>query len=456
MQGARYSNHRKETTGLKFPRLRQGKHINPLDHALRGFTLNSRGGGRFPRGVPHLCFAVHRPLAPRLTYPHSREVAMSAPSRSVLSFAQTTSSATHSQPTKVPKPQSTPAITRSLSPMASTTRSMRWATTSGCSTKLLLESITPGLIVIGGLFAPSTVAVSAMQLMLPFFAILAVASIGQHLVIQQRGLDLSVAGIMSFSAVIVSALPSTEAGVGAANGILVALLRVNSLVTTLGMNSLMLGITMYVTSGFSQQVPPPLNKFGIGKFLEVPLIIYVLLVLAAIAIFLLEKTTLGRRFVATSVNPDAAIAVGIPLDGYRVATYALAGFCYAVAGVLLAGYVLSPTVFSGMPYLLATVAAVVVGGNPIGGGLRGSVAATIFGALFLTYLGQLVLAVGFETSAQNIVQATIIIASVGVVEVGRRIRWEFMRFKWWVTSPDVKWRVRTTYVRIKARLGLPT
>ena len=327
------------------------------------------------------------------------------------------------------------------------------------------------LIVAGGLIAPSTVSVSALQLMLPFFAILAVASIGQHLVIQQRGLDLSVAGIMSFSAVIVSALPSAEAGVsttlafvalalamgfvvGAANGILVALLRVNSLVTTLGMNSLMLGITMYVTGGFSQQSPPPLNKFGIGKFLEVPLTIYVMLALAAISIFLLEKTTVGRRFIVTSVNPDAAIAVGIPLDGYRIATYALAGFCYAAAGVLLAGFVLSPTVFSGMPYMLATVAAVVVGGNPIGGGVRGSVAATILGALFLTYLGQLVLAVGFETSAQNIVQAVIIIASVGVVEVGRRIRFEFIRFKFWVTSPDVEFRIRTSFTRSMARLGL--
>ena len=327
------------------------------------------------------------------------------------------------------------------------------------------------LIVAGGLIAPSTVSVSALQLMLPFFAILAVASIGQHLVIQQRGLDLSVAGIMSFSAVIVSALPSAEAGVsttlafvalalamgfvvGAANGILVALLRVNSLVTTLGMNSLMLGITMYVTGGFSQQSPPPLNKFGIGKFLEVPLTIYVMLALAAISIFLLEKTTVGRRFIVTSVNPDAAIAVGIPLDGYRIATYALAGFCYASAGVLLAGFVLSPTVFSGMPYMLATVAAVVVGGNPIGGGVRGSVAATILGALFLTYLGQLVLAVGFETSAQNIVQAVIIIASVGVVEVGRRIRFEFIRFKFWVTSPDVEFRIRTSFTRSMARLGL--
>jgi ribose transport system permease protein len=338
--------------------------------------------------------------------------------------------------------------------------------------RLLIVSIaTVALLVGGGIAAPSTVSVSALQLMLPFFAVLAVASIGQHLVIQQRGLDLSVAGIMSFAAVIVSALPSSDAGVpetlafvaialamglgvGAVNGLLVALLRVNSLVTTIGMNSLMLGITMYVTSGFSQQAPPPLNRFGVGKFLEVPLTVYVLIVIAAVAIFLLEKTTLGRRFIATSVNPDSALTVGIPLDAYRVATYALAGFCYAAAGVLLAGYVLSPTVFSGMPYLLATVAAVVVGGNPIGGGLRGSVTATIVGALFLTYLGQLVLAVGFETSAQNIVQAIIIIASVGIVETGRRIRFEWIRFKFWVTSPDVEFRIRTTFTRTMTRLGL--
>jgi ribose/xylose/arabinose/galactoside ABC-type transport system permease subunit len=80
--------------------------------------------------------------------------------------------------------------------------------------RLLIVSIAAVVLLAGGgIAAPSTVSVSAMQSMLPFFAILAVAAIGQHLVIQQRGLDLSVAGIMSFAAVIVSALPSSEAGV---------------------------------------------------------------------------------------------------------------------------------------------------------------------------------------------------------------------------------------------------
>jgi ribose transport system permease protein len=204
--------------------------------------------------------------------------------------------------------------------------------------------------------------------------------------------------------------------------LLVALLRVPPLVTTIGMNSLMLGATMYASSGFAQQVPPPLNAFGLFRLAGVPSAVYVMLAFTAVAAFVVARSAIGRRFTATSVNPMAAIAVGIPLERYRVATYMLAGFSYAAAGVLLASYVLSPTVFSGLPYLLATIAAVVVGGNSIGGGQRGSIVATAIGALFLTYLGQLVLSVGFGTSAQNIVQAVIIIASFAVPEMAARRR----------------------------------
>jgi ribose transport system permease protein len=294
------------------------------------------------------------------------------------------------------------------------------------------------LLVFGGLFAPSTVSPGAVMTMLPFVAILAVAAIGQHLVIQQHGLDLSVAGIMSFAGVTITAYPHLDAGswetlfyilltlamglaVGAVNGVIVTLLEVPALVTTIGINSLLLGATMYVSGGFAQQAPPPLNRFGVGHVLGVPDTIYVMLAVAAGAIFVIARTTLGRRFVAISVNPVAARAVGVPIEAYSIATYMLAGFCYAGAGVLLAGYLLSPTVFCGLPYLLATIAAVVVGGNSIGGGARGSIAATVIGAFFLTYLGQLVLAVGFTTAMQDIVQALIVIGSVALPEATRRM-----------------------------------
>ncbi len=295
------------------------------------------------------------------------------------------------------------------------------------------------LLVLGGLIAPSTVSSGAIMTMLPFVAILAVASIGQHVVIQQRGLDLSVAGVMSLAGVFVTAFPGLEAGpwetlkyilltllmgagVGVVNGLVVTLLRVPALVTTIGVNSLLFGATQFISGGFAQQAPPPLNAFGVGLFLGIPDTIWVLAVIAGLCSFAIARTPIGRRFVAISVNPAAALAVGIRLDAYRVATYALAGFCYAAAGVLLAGYLLSPTIFCGLPYLLASVASVVVGGNSIGGGARGSVIATVVGAFFLTYLGQLVLSVGFSTSAQDVVQALIVVGSVALPEAARRLR----------------------------------
>jgi ribose transport system permease protein len=295
------------------------------------------------------------------------------------------------------------------------------------------------LLVIGGLVAPSTISPEALRSITPFFAVLAVAAIGQHLVIQQRGLDLSVAGIMSFSAAMVSALVGPKAGlgmtlvyivlalgmglvVGGINGVLVTFVRVPALVTTIGMNSLMLGLTEYITRGFAQEVPRSLNSFGLTRVLGVPVTVLVMIAITIVAAFILTRTAVGRRFIASSVNPSAATAVGIRLDLYRVATYSLAGFCYAAAGILLASTVVTPSVYSGLPYLLASVAAVVLGGNSIGGGMRGSVVATVVGALFLSYLNQFVLALGFGTAHRNIVQAVIIIASFAVPDVVRRWR----------------------------------
>ncbi len=295
------------------------------------------------------------------------------------------------------------------------------------------------LLIVGAIVAPSTLSAGAILTMLPFVATLAVASLGQHLVIQQRGVDLSVAGLMSLSAVICSAFPSLDAGpletagyvaiallvgvgVGVLNGVVVTIVRVPALVTTIGVNALLLGATMFASRGFAQQVPLPLSQFGVGRVLGIPTTVYVMVAFGAVATFLIARTTIGRRFVAASVNPAAAFAVGIPIEKYRIATYVVSGFCYAAAGVLLASYLVSPTVFCGDPYLLATIAAVVVGGNSIGGGVRGSVVATMVGAFFLTYLGQLVLSVGFGTWAQDIVQAVIVVCSSALPIVARQLR----------------------------------
>jgi len=294
------------------------------------------------------------------------------------------------------------------------------------------------LVLIGGIAAPSTVNSAAILSTLPYFAILAVASMGQHLVIQQRGLDLSTAGIMSFCAVVVTKLPdgSTDLGVvlffvavglavgaaiGAITGLIVTLLQVPALVTTIGVNAVLFGLTYFVSTGASVQSPMMMVNFFVGRFLWVPVTVWVLLLVGGTIVFVLTFTTIGRRFIAVSVNPRAAHAVGVPLNIYRILTYAIAGLIYAIAAIMLSGYLVSPTVLCGLPYLLGTIAAVVVGGNPLGGVTKGSVVATVVGAFFLTYLAQLVTALGFGGSAEDLADAIIVLGGVALPEISRRL-----------------------------------
>jgi ribose transport system permease protein len=296
------------------------------------------------------------------------------------------------------------------------------------------------LVLIGGIAAPSTISTAAILSTLPYFAILAVASIGQHLVIQQRGLDLSTAGVMSFCAVVVTKLPdgSTDTGVvifwifaalvigaliGAITGLIVTLLQVPPLVTTIGVNAILFGLTYFVSTGASVQSPPMMVKFFTGSFLYVPTLVWMLLLVSGVTVFVLTFTTVGRRFIAVSVNPAAAHVVGVPLKTYSILTYAIAGLMYAIAALMLSGYLVSPTVLCGLPYLLGTIAAVVVGGNPLGGLTKGSVVATVIGAFFLTYLAQLVTALGFGSSAEDLADALIVLGGVALPEITRRLRY---------------------------------
>jgi ribose transport system permease protein len=306
---------------------------------------------------------------------------------------------------------------------------------------LALKSLvaTALLVLIGGIAAPSTINAAAILSTLPYFAILAVASIGQHLVIQQRGLDLSTAGVMSFAAVIATKLPDGSndpavvifyitlalaigAAIGTVTGIIVALLRVPALVTTIGINAILFGLTYFVSTGASVQSPPMMVSFFEARFLYLPTTVWVLLLVAGLTVFVLARTTIGRRFIAVSVNPSAAHAVGVALRTYSIATYALAGLMYATAAIMLSGYLVSPTVLCGLPYLLGTIAAVVVGGNSLGGLTKGSVVATVIGAFFLTYLAQLVTALGFGGSAEDLADAIIVLGGVALPELMRRVR----------------------------------
>lgn len=293
---------------------------------------------------------------------------------------------------------------------------------------------TVALFALSPLIATGSLGEAVVTSTLPFAAVLAIAAIGQTLVIQQRGLDLSVAGMISLTAIIVTKYPNgANAGLlpaigvallacaltGALNGFVITRLRVTPLIATLGTNALLLGVILIVTSGSSTATPASaLTRLGFGKLWGVPHTVLIALVLVVIVGLAMRVTVLGRRFVSVGTNAAGAYVAGIGVRRYVWGTYIAASLFYGIAAILLAGYVGTPGLSAGTAYLLPSITVVVLGGASLAGG-RGSVVASAIGAVFLIQLQQDVFGAGAATSVQYLIQAGVIAAAMAV----RNVRW---------------------------------
>lgn len=278
------------------------------------------------------------------------------------------------------------------------------------------------LFAVSPLIVSGSVGSGSLLSMLPFASILAVASIGQTLVVQQRGFDLSVPGMVSLSAVIVtkyadgqdSRIPmallvvaAVALAVGAVNGIAVTWFGISPIVATLAMNSLLIGMLLKISGGATTRAPEGLSSFAIDRTFGLPNTLWMAVIICAAAWFVTSRMTVGRRFEALGSNERAARLVGIRVQTYKVGTYAAASLLYAIAGVMLAAFLQSPGLFVGDIYLFATVTAVVIAGTPLTGG-KGNVVAVAVAALFLSQLESLVLSVTSGAAWRYIVQAVVI------------------------------------------------
>jgi ribose transport system permease protein len=263
--------------------------------------------------------------------------------------------------------------------------------------------------------------------MLPFAGILAIVAVGQTVVIQQRGLDLSATGMMALAGLVVAktdymsgslsiALGATlvVASIGGSlNGFLVTRVNITPLVATLAVNAILVGAVRSISNGIPVPVPEALDTISHARLLGLPNSLVVgILFIAAVSV-LIRRSLVGRRFVAVGANPRTARAAGVAVLRYQVGAYIGAAICFAAAGVLFAGFIGSASATAANNFLLPSIAAVVVGGTPFTGG-RGSVVASGVAALFLTQLGQLVLALGAPASTQLLVQALAIIGATGI------------------------------------------
>jgi len=296
---------------------------------------------------------------------------------------------------------------------------------------------TAALFLVSLIFEPDSVRHSALLGMLPFAAVLAIAAMGQTLVVQQGGIDLSVPAMISLTIVLLTSYPNGDSGkllpaivialaatlaAGAISGVIVSVIGVTPIVATLGMNAVLYGVVIQVSAGNPPPTTSALAKFASGKLLGIPNSVIIAVVLTALAALIIKRTVVGRRFEAVGSGLLGARAAGLRARRYQLATYIVAAALYCIAGILLAGIVHSPSAFQGDSYLLPSVAAVVLGGTSLLGG-RGSVVATAVAALFISQLDQFVLVMGANQGVQNLVDAGALAVGLAIYSVPwRRLR----------------------------------
>lgn len=310
-------------------------------------------------------------------------------------------------------------------------RGSRRLLSSGLATVMVA---TVGLFVVSLVFASTSLSRGVLLTMLPFAAALAIAALGQTLVVMQGGIDLSIAGGLSLYVVILTHYPNGEnsrllpaigiaflaaIGAGSLNGFLIGRMRLNPIVATLGTNALLYGAVFWYTGGIPRTTTARLARVGGGVLLGIPTPVYFAVVATVLVTAVVKLTPAGRRFEGVGANANAARTAGIRVQRHRTAAYVWAQVLYCLAALLHAGIVNQPTAHEGDNYLLPSVAAVVLGGTSLLGG-RGNLVATAGAALFLSQLDQFVLALGVNYAARTLVQAAALAVGVALYTVNWR------------------------------------
>jgi len=311
---------------------------------------------------------------------------------------------------------STPARPGPNTAMASIIRIGIWAQMRFAAIWIVLAAT----LLLDWIFLPRSVELSTLMAVLPFAAFLAIAAAGQGLVLMARGIDLSVPAIVSLSSAVLLGMSNGDdarlwpaifaalgaaALVGAVNGVLVAQFRLNALIVTLATGSIVTGLTIAWRERHNSEsaVPQMLADFSSARLLGIPASVWMAAALLALLSLVLRKSVIGRRFELLGANPEAAHAIGIRVRLYQMMTFTLAGGLYGGMGILLAGFIRNPTLAVGAPYLLAPIAAAVLAGTSLNGGI-GSMASIAGAALFMTQLDQSIKMLGLPTAWQMVIQ----------------------------------------------------
>lgn len=259
-----------------------------------------------------------------------------------------------------------------------------------------------------------------------------VLGMGATFIILMGSIDLSVEGVLTLGAVMLSMLVlnganandlgllavlivlAVGAAVGFLNGVIHVRLKVPSFMTTLGTWFIGVGVANALLGGMAIRVNDPwIRGLAIERFLGFPWGVWLALACLAVALVIQNYTRLGRYIYALGGGEELAALSGIPVARVRIVTFTIAGVFYAIGGILAAAQLGLGNAQIGTGRLFTTITAVVVGGTSLSGG-QGSVLQTLVGVLIVVVLSNGMVLMGVPPSVQIGVQGIMIIIAVAL------------------------------------------
>jgi erythritol transport system permease protein len=308
------------------------------------------------------------------------------------------------------------------------------------------------LIILFGTMSQDYLTSSNLIVMTKHVAINAILAIGVTFVILTGGIDLSVGSVAGLSSMIVGGL--LFAGlplpggtlylsviavivigllvgcfVGWINGTLITKFRVPPFIATLGMLYVARGAaqlrsnggTFPDLAGTDARGNTGFSIIGVNSWLGIPVAVWIMVVVAVIAVIVTTKTPFGRRIYAVGGNDRAAVLAGIRVSRITVAVYVISGACAALAGMLLTSELGAAYPDTATTYELNAIAAAVLGGTALSGG-RGTIVGTVMGAFVIGFLADGLVLVGVSTFWQSVVKGTVIILAIVLEQAQQRLQ----------------------------------
>ncbi len=285
------------------------------------------------------------------------------------------------------------------------------------ATNVLRQVSIIGIISMGVTFAIITGGIDLSSGSMVAFVGVVVASMSQHTLMD--GQPLGVVMPIVFAIILALLLGTALGGV---NGALIAYARIPPFIATLGMMTIARGFALLYSAGRPiGNLKPAFTFIGAGSFLNIPIPIWIYAVMAVVSYILLSKSRFGRYVLAIGGNRQAARIAGINVETILLRVYMYAGMLSAISAVILVARTTAGNPSYGMMYELDAIAATVIGGTSLSGGI-GSIPMCVVGAIFIGIINNSMDLIGVNPYWQQIVKGLIIVAAVVIDSTKNRKR----------------------------------